>query len=307
MKFVVVNPASASGRTGKSWPEIRSRLADAIGPFDFALTAAPGDATRLTHDAVRAGAKTIIAVGGDGTINEAINGLCLGNHGSTTDILFGAVTSGTGGDFARSFNNGKNIRAAVDHLKAGRVQTIDLGRVRYTKDDGAEAVRWSNNISSFGFSGEVVRAVDASRMTKMLGGKLSFLWNSFTQLRKYTGREVEITIDNHAPIVIDICTAAICNGRYFGGGMMVAPNADPSDGSLDIIVIRQKPPLPLADLRLLYTGAHLTHPNVSEMRGRRITARPLCPLPVALEIEGESLGRLPATFEVVPSALRILC
>ena len=304
--FVVVNPAAAGGRAGKHWPKISRELQDAIGAFDALLTTKPGEATKLVRDAVAGGARTVIAVGGDGTINEAVNGLCDGENAPLENVTFGFVMYGTGGDFRRSFDVPKGVSAAIERLKGGRSQVIDLGRLRYTAPDGTSALRWFNNISSFGFSGEVVRAVNAARYSKLLGGKFSFFWNSFLELRKYQGCKVDISIDGKT-VTENVCTAAICNGRFFGGGMMMAPNAVLDDGSFDVVIVKQDPPLTIFDMRLLYSGAHLKHPNVSVYRGRKIEAKPLSNVPIYLDVEGEAPGSLPASFEVVPRALRVRC
>jgi YegS/Rv2252/BmrU family lipid kinase len=304
--FVVVNPAAAGGKAGRHWPRISRDLKNAIGDFDSALTTKSGEATSIVRNAVVGGAKTVIAVGGDGTINEAINGLCNGENSPASDVSFGFVMYGTGGDFRRSFDLPKGVHAGIERLKSGRVQTIDLGRLRYTSANGAQSLRWFNNIASFGFSGEVVRAVNAARFSKLLGGKFSFLWNSFLELRKYQGCKVDITVDGKT-IPENICTVAVCNGRFFGGGMKMAPDAVLDDGSFDVVVVRQEPPLTIFDMRLLYSGAHLSHPNVSVYRGSRIEAKPLSNAPIYLDVEGEAPGSLPATFEVVPRALRIRC
>lgn len=304
--FVVVNPAAGGGRAGKYWPKISRELADAIGPFASALTTKSGEAATLVRDAIKQGAKTVIAVGGDGTINEAINGMCVSGSAPPKDAAFGFLMIGTGGDFRRSFDLPRSVSASITRLKAGREQTIDLGRLVYTNPGGASATRWFNNIASFGFSGEVVRAVNAARYSKLLGGKFSFLWNSFLELRKYQGCKVDITIDGKT-IPEEICTVAVCNGRFFGGGMMMAPNAALDDGAFDVVVVRQNPPLTIFDMRLLYSGAHLNHPNVSVYRGKKIEAKPVSNAPVYLDVEGEAPGSLPATFEVVPNALRICC
>lgn len=303
--FVVVNPAAAGGRAGKHWPKISGELAAAIGKFDSALTAKTGDATTLVRSAIANGAKSVIAVGGDGTINEAVNGLCNG-EAPGSDINFGFVMYGTGGDFRRSFDIPKGVSAAIERLKSGRTQVIDLGRLSYTAPNGMPAQRWFNNISSFGFSGEVVRAVNAARFSRLLGGKFSFLWNSILELRKYQGCKVDITIDGNT-VSENVCTAAVCNGRFFGGGMMMAPNAVLDDGSFDVVIVRQDPPLTIFDMRLLYSGAHLKHPNVKVYRGKKVEAKPLSNVPIYLDVEGEAPGSLPATFEVVPRALRVRC
>jgi len=304
--FVAVNPASAGGRTGRLWPRIAIELKSAIGEYDFAFSAAPGGATAIVRDAIAAGAKRIIAVGGDGTINEAINGLCAGDVPPQPDILFGAVTSGTGGDFRRSFGMRSGYRGSIERLRNAKATLIDLGLLVRQQAGGQSDYRWFNNIASFGFSGEVIRAVNEARWSRMLGGKVAFLVHSLRELRRFEGRHVELTIDGETAS-LDICTVAICNGRYFGGGMMIAPEADTADGLFDVIVVLQNPPLPMLDLRLLYRGAHLGHRNIRVFRGARIVARALSNRPVRLEVEGEAVGLLPAEFRLVPRALNFLC
>lgn len=304
--FVVVNPASANGRTDKHWPRMMPALEDAIGPFDFAMTTGRGTATGIVAEALGRGARTVIAVGGDGTINEALNGLCNGETPPPADVVFGIVTSGTGGDFRRSFDIPPGPAAAIARLKRGETKRIDLGRLHFADVTGTAVTRWFSNIASFGFSGEVIRAVDEARFSRYFGGKISFLWNSVVELHRYAGCKVELKVDDTV-ITDDFCTVAICNGKYFGGGMMIAPDAGPADGIFDVVAIRQHPPVTLLDLRLLYSGAHLSHPNVFVLRGKRVEARALSNTPVRLDVEGEGPGGLPARFELVPAALNFRC
>jgi diacylglycerol kinase (ATP) len=303
--FVAVNPASAGGRTGRLWPRMANELEAAIGRYDHAFSAMPGGTSAIVRDAVAAGATRIIAVGGDGTINEAINGLCDGEAPPRADIVFGTVTSGTGGDFRRTFGIGSSYRGSIARLRDAKPSPIDLGLLVRRSADGQPDYRWFNNIASFGFSGEVIRAVNEARWSRMFGGKVAFLVNSMRELRRFEGRQVELLIDG-VTTSFDICTVAICNGRYFGGGMMIAPNAEPDDGLFDVIVVLQNPPLPMLDLRLLYRGSHIGHRNVRVFRGARIVAHALSNRPVRLEVEGEAAGLLPAEFRMVPRALNFL-
>ena len=302
--FVVVNPAAAGGRAGKHWPRISRELKSAIGDFDSALTKRPGEASALVRNAIANGAKTVIAVGGDGTINEAVNGLSNTDALPPGDVSFGFVMYGTGGDFRRSLDFPKGVSAAIERLKSGRTQVIDLGRLSYTAPNGTKAQRWFNNISSFGFSGEVVRAVNAARFSKLLGGKFSFFWNSFIELRKYQGCKVDITIDGKT-ISENVCTAAICNGRFFGGGMQVAPGADPADGARDLTLWQG---FGLRDFvlqrRRIYDGTHVRLPGTRT--GRILRLRAESDERVAVDLDGEALGQLPLEIEVLPAALTLL-
>jgi YegS/Rv2252/BmrU family lipid kinase len=306
MTLVIINPASAGGRTRSAWPAISRALKAAVGRFDTAWTNGPGDGLVLARGAVEAGRRRIIAVGGDGTVNEAINGLCVTERGPPADVVFSVVPSGTGSDFQRTFG-AFDAEPSIARLKAPQIRRIDLGRLAFQDHAGRPSVRWFCNVASFGLSGAVDMAINKARFSKLLGGKFAFFWNTYLTMRRYGGSEVEIAIDNHEPLRETISTVAVANGRFFGGGMMIAPQADPADGLLDVIVIRQSPPIRLSDMKLVYTGAHLGHPRVAALRGKRIVAHPVSTEPVLLDVDGEAPGCLPATFDIVPKALSLQC
>lgn len=311
MKFVVYNPRSAGGRTGREWDRIATHLRGAIGAFSDAATRARDEATLLVRDAIRRGARHVIAVGGDGTINEAVNGLFADDLTIAPDVEFGFVAHGTGGDFRRTFDIASGIEPACARLASGSMRRIDLGRIRFVDERGRPAVRHFNNIASLGLSGATARAVNNAVWSRgLLGERALFHFHSVRELLRYRFAGVRLSIDGMPVEPGPIATIVVANGRYFGGGMLVAPDALPDDGVFDVIVVRGRSKRELiAALNLVYTGDHLSHPAVTLMRGRRIDVAPLdhAPEPVLLEIDGESPGRLPASFEVLPSALTLRC
>ncbi len=299
---VVVNPNSQGGRLGKRWAE----LADTIGrafPFDDVHTKAPGDATRLTREALQAGAERVIAIGGDGTVNEVVNGFF---DGSGTPIApeasFGLIPFGTGGDFRRTFRLPTETAEAAAVIAANQRRKIDVGRLEFRATSGGTVTRMFANIASFGVSGVVDRLVNESG--KKLG-RLSFLWATARATLSYKNQRVQLVFDGKDRVEATINTVAVANGRYFGGAMMVAPNAEVDDGVFDVVAMGD---LGFGDLltsgRRLYKGTHLTMDKVTTRRAKVVEAEGVDPRAVIeLDIDGESPGRLPARFEIVPAAL----
>jgi diacylglycerol kinase (ATP) len=294
--FVVVNPRSSGGRTGREWPAIERALRSAYPHMTLAITRARGEATELVREALIDGHLEIIAVGGDGTINEAMNGF---------------FTSGTGGDFRKTFGIAPGAAAAIARLKEAPVRAIDVGRLSCLSRNGEPVMRYFINIGSFGMSGVIVDAVNRARIARLFGGSFAFAFHSAVGLLSYRERTVRIRIDGDYDEIASISTVAVANGQYFGGGMRVAPNARPDDGLFDVIVMGGAPKSrALAELKQIYTGDHLKNPAVRVVRGRKVTAAPVAETrgrAVLIEVDGESAGRLPATFEILPRALNLRC
>ncbi len=304
---VVVNPKSQGGRLGKRWAEHADILQRAF-PFDDVQTKGPGDATLLTRDALRAGAERIIAIGGDGTINEVVNGFFENGVPIAPEASFGLVPFGTGGDFRRTMMIPTEIADAAAVIAANHRKQIDVGRLELTHRDGTRGVRMFANIASFGVSGVVDRLVNESG--KKLG-RLSFAYATARATWSYKNQRVQLVFDGDTKgrVEATINTVAIANGKYFGGGMMVAPDAQLDDGQFDVIALGD---FTFGDLvksgRRIYKGTHLSMDKVTTRRARVIEAEPVDPNGIVeLDGDGEPLGRLPARFEIVPSALWMVC
>ncbi|HSC19429.1 MAG TPA: diacylglycerol kinase family protein [Rhizomicrobium sp.] len=309
--FVVVNPRSGNGRTAREWPDIERALRLIYGGLTVAHTEKRGQATGLVRNAIQQGYENIVAVGGDGTINEAVNGFFDEEGPIAPDTVFSFVTSGTGGDFRKSFGIEAGWSAGVARLANANVSHVDVGRVSCLSPAGVNLIRHFINIASFGLSGAVVDSVNRARVAKLFGGRFAFALHSAVDLLTYRSRPVRIRIDDVFDDIVLISTVAVANGRYFGAGMNVAPNARPDDGLFDIIVMSGAPRTEaMAGMKLLYTGEHLTLPHVRAYRGQTLTASPVEETrgrPVLIDLDGESGGRIPATFEILPGALRLRC
>ena len=295
MSVVIVNPSSAGGSTGDAWPQIASDLRTHFGAFKVLFTKQRGDAATLANEAARKGAQFIIACGGDGTISEVANGILS----SGKDAELGILPSGTGGDFRRTLEIPARTRDAAKMLRTGRSVRIDVGRISYVDTNGNDAKRYFVGVASCGMSTKVierVKADDASYASALLK----------TAMRNEPVRLVVQLDDSHERhlVVSNLC---IANARYFGGGMKIAPDAKLADGKFDVIAVGDLSALKIfTSAPRVYTGAHLSMPEVSHALARKITVRAADrEAEVALEVDGELPGRLPATFQIIPEALRV--
>lgn len=308
----IVNPNSSRGRLARAWPEVHARLQAALGPVEVAFTDAPMAAARLTREALRDGVELVIACGGDGTNNEVVNGFFEPPAPGGPDVRVGegaalsVLMLGTGGDFRKTFGAAGDVDAQVRRIAEGTPRPLDVGRVDYVADDGSPAARYFINIASFGVSGVVDREVNRARLTKLFGGKFTYFAATVRGLLRYRPTEVVMRVDDGPELKLVVNTAAVCNGRYFGGGMHVAPMADPGDGRLEVIVMHDMGILDLLkDPNAIYRGEHLHMPKVRHLSGTRVEARAPAGAEVLLDIDGEAPGRLPATFTVLPGALTL--
>jgi YegS/Rv2252/BmrU family lipid kinase len=304
--FVVVNPNSANRRTGREWPEISRAIKEVIGDFEVLKTRAPGEATRITREALKSGFRMIVSVGGDGTHNEVVNGFFNLEGGkpvpANPDAVLAVVTKGTGGDFRKSLKIGKDIEPAIQVLKNGKDRLIDAGMLTLTNHQNEKVTRFFINIASFGIGGEVDDRVN--RQTKVLGGKLSFLRGAAVATILYKNKHVRISIDGEKKWEGRVYNAAVANGQYFGGGMWVAPEAKLDDGLFDIVVMGDMSfGEILAGGTKIYQGKHLEHPKVQVFRGR--VAEAVSEEKVLLDVDGEQPGRIPSVFSIIPKSIRI--
>lgn len=300
---VVVNPASAGGRTARHWPAIRAALERAGVAFDHRLTTGPGDATAIAAEALRRGAERIVAVGGDGTLNEVVNG-CFAADGvplrpSATVAL---VPSGTGGDFRRTLGIPTAFDACAALLAADHRRPLDVGRIDY--DGGESRRRYFVNIADCGIGGEVVARVN--RSGKQGSGKLTFLYHSLVALLTFPGTRLRVKVDDRVRHG-RFGNVVVANGRYFGGSMLVAPQADCGDGLFDVVLFAHRPRVrALTEIRRLYDGSHLGRPGVELLRGERVVITPLDVVrPAQFDVDGEQVGQAPAELVCLRHALRV--
>jgi YegS/Rv2252/BmrU family lipid kinase len=305
--FVIVNPSSGGGKTGRVFDAVRRVIERRIGAVDVEFTSEPGHGIALARRAAVEGRTPIVAVGGDGTLHEVVNGVL----DSGRDVAVGYVGQGTGGDFRRTLGIAHRLDAYVDALARGRTRTIDAGRVRYEAFDGGSRSRWFLNILSVGMGGLVDRRV--ARTSRALGGRVAYLVASLGALAASRRGRIRCTVrlaGKSDERVVTGYMIAICNGRFFGSGMHVAPMATPDDGRFEVVTMDAESKVAFAAFsRHIYAGTHLGAAGTDHFGCDRIRLelenRDIRDV-FLLDVDGEPLGCLPVEIELVPKALRIV-
>lgn len=302
--LAVINEHAGGGAMADIFRRLEQPLRGAIGDFDVAFTDRPGHAVGIVREALAEGYQRIISGGGDGTLNECVNGFFdADGEPISPEASLALLSGGTGGDFRKTVGL-RSSDDALAALKAGRTKRIDVGRVRFVGDDGASGTRHFVNIASFGMSGLVDRNVVAF---KQFGGTIAYLGATLKSMWGWRNPTVTLTLDDEALAPQPIVTVAVANGRYFGGGMMVCPDAELDSGVFEVGVLGDLSRLELMLLsRAMYTGQHVHNPKVSMHRAAVVDALPEGGQKVYLDIDGEPLGMLPARFELLPATLELV-
>src|SRR3954454_13152686 len=291
----LVNPASGNGGTGKRWPELAHRAAGLGLTGETLFSERPGHLIELARQAVDGGAELVVAAGGDGTLNEVVNGV------AGRDVDLARIPLGTGMDFGRTYGIPTDFDDAVRVALTGEPRTIDAGRVRYRTWGGEDAERWFANVGSVGMSGAVAQR--ANGMSKELGGKLTFFYALTLVFFEWENTELRVQLDGGSRTA-RMHDVVVANGVWHGGGMKLAPDASPDDGLFDVVLIGDVGKVDfLTTAPKIYKGTHVAHPKVSVERSARVTVDAAEHLPI--EVEGEQVGTTPAVFELVPGALRV--
>lgn len=299
---VIVNPASRNGQTGKVWPNLSEKMKASGFAHQWEMTTGPGDGGRIAREAVQQGFDRIIAVGGDGTVNEVINGLFENDRLINPDLVFGVLSMGTGGDFIKAVSIPGGMEDAIHYLTCNRVERVDIGKARFVGNDGQITDRYFLNIADLGLGAETVDRVNHT--TKAFGGFVSFLWGTLVSLLHYRNKAAEITIDGGETFKAQLTLCAIANGTHFGGGMNIAPLAKLNDGLFDVVLCQSfsKPEI-MVNLKRLYGGTHLNHPKVRFLRATKVKIS--SPEKLLLEMDGEQPGVAEVEFSILPAALNL--
>jgi len=299
--MVIVNPSSAGGANGRRWASTESCLRRVLATFEHAFTNGPGHATHLARQALLDGTELVVAVGGDGTLNEVASGFFEGERPLAPEAALAVVPIGTGSDFARTLGN-DSIEAACARLGGRDSRLIDVGHARFMDRDGATRERVFLNVASFGCSGRIAREI--SPRIKRFSGPLAYGVATLRTLMSYRDQPVSISLDGRPAELFPVTACAFCNGRYFGGGMQVAPQARFDDGQFDVILWSG---FGLADFvrkgRSLYNGTHVQEAGTRVFHARQATA--MSTAEVEFELDGEGVGLLPVQLKILLNALRL--
>jgi diacylglycerol kinase (ATP) len=295
----LVNPASANGSTGRRWPAIEKRAGVAGLVGETLMSEGPGHLVELTERAAGDGPGLLVAVGGDGTVHEVVNGLIRSGRAGEVDLA--VLSRGTGKDFVRSLRIPGGLDEAIETVRTGRTRAVDVGLARFTGLDGLPAEAYFANFAGAGISGSIARRANAS--SKALGGKASFMWSTMAVFMRWKSADVTVDIDG-SPRSGRMFEVLAMNGDYTAGGMWMAPDAKADDGLFDVVLIGDVTKLDFAlTFPKIYRGRHVGHPKIEHLKGRAVSVDSVTPLPLALD--GEQPGTTPVTFEIVPHALRL--
>lgn len=300
--YFIVNPIAGHGRASRVWPEVSAAFRSRGVAFDEGITGGPGDAAELAARAVRAGYRLVVSVGGDGTLNEVVNGLFVDGAPDPTRTTLGIISCGTGCDLVKTLGIPRGI-GGVEALFSNESLLMDVARATFRAPDGERRCRYFANAADLGVGVEITARVN--RGSKRLGGFLSFAISAVTSLVRSRPREIRVAFDDEPETKYLTDLIIVANGRYAGGGMMFAPRAEISDGLLDVVALE-----PVSRLQLLldifpkvYSGRHLGHRKVIFRQARRLVVS--APEPLGLEMDGELPGEAPAEISVLPRALRV--
>lgn len=295
---VIINPVAGAYSTRRKWPRINKQLGHIGLDFDHEFTERAGHAAELARAAADNGYRCIVAVGGDGTVNEVANGVLSAN---SRDIALGVIGTGTGSDFIRSMGIPRNYDSACAALVGSRRRQIDVGVVEY-RNNGLKSRRFFLNVAGVGFDATVVAATE--HLPKYFGGTIPYLAGLLRCLFSYRNKPIELHLEEKVRD-IRILTVTIANGCYFGGGMHVAPQARVDDGLLDVVTIGDIGKFELLKaLPMVYSGTHVAHPKVRMEKARHIAIE--SPEQLLVHADGELVGTCPASFWLMPAALSIV-
>jgi diacylglycerol kinase (ATP) len=295
---IIANPASGRGRSEAKLRGIESTLREWGLEYRILPTTGPGHAAEAAAAALRDGDRFLVAAGGDGTVHEVVNGMFAGDRPIAPDAVLGVLAAGSGCDFVKSFGIPGDAVRAARHLTGDAVRTIDVGKVTVA-DGAATTVKYFSNIAEAGLGGAVVAR--ASRLPAALA-RARYFFGFWLTLPRFRPATVRLDADGQAFEWL-AHNVVVANCRFYGGGMQISPKSEPDDGRLDVLVMTGPKSDAYTTLPRMYRGTHLPHRNIAELRASRVTIETDVPYPV--EADGEVLGTTPATFEVIPGALRL--
>lgn len=301
---VIVNPESDKGRTKKRWRYIKESLKSFIKDFKYEFTERPLQAIEISRVAIKEGSELIVGVGGDGTMNEIANGFYENKRIINPQAALGIVPSGTGCDFTRSLNIPLRLKNALKAITQAPSSWIDIGMVRFRNHSGEDEERFFLNVADFGIGGEVVRRVNQNRMKRKASSYLRCLLSTFLA---YKNKRIKIKVDGQDIPLEEYLVGTVSNGKIFGKGMKIAPEAKLDDGLFDVVLVKGMKALEFfRNVWRIYAGSHLSHPKISLLRGQKVEAfAESDEEEVLIEVDGEQVGKLPAVFEIIARGLLV--
>jgi len=299
---VIVNPIAGGYLVSREWPRISRQLRDISLTFDHVFTEGPGHAIEIAKQAADSGYHYLIAVGGDGTVNEVVNGILY--SANSERVTLGIVSSGTACGLARSLNISQDYVSACSLLAGQRRAIIDVGVAQCWSQDRL-VQRFFVNVADVGFGAAIVDAW--KNLPKRFGHRINYTLRTVEGLRRlltYRNKGVRLSVENEVE-VISSCAVIVANGHYLAENIQIAPHARLDDGLLDVVIVGDVNKSELLKIwPALYSGNHITHPKIKQRKTRAITVESYEQLLV--EVDGDVLGESPASFWILPSALTVV-
>lgn len=295
---VIVNPLSARGKTGLRWQTLKEIITHYFKEFKFIFTEKPRQATEMAREFLKEGYDLIIGVGGDGTLNEITNGYFIddSNRAVNEDASLGIVPSGTGSDFIRFLKIPRDFKKSVALIKNSQTRKIDVGKISFKNAKEESRSRYFINIADFGLGAEVIKRIATLPALKRTA--LLYYKGLLSTIKSYKSSKVKILLDDSEEIEGHFLAGAVANGRMFGGGMIIAPEAEPDDGSFDVVLIEDMKRFEIIrNSLLLYNGKILKHPKVTMRRAKNVKV--FSDEEVQIEYDGELGTVLPAEFSII--------
>lgn len=304
--LVVVNLHAGSKKCMNDWPKIQKYLEAASFNMHIVFSERKFHAMQLVHELVDTeGFSKIIVVGGDGTLNEVVNGIFKQKRFKTSEISIGMITVGTGNDWARMYEMPESYKKQVKLIENGYTFLQDVGQVQYLYSDDTEK-RYFINIAGMGYDALVAQKTNLMK-ERGKGGPVAYLVNLISGLFQYKSLFLTIVADGKQVFSGKVFSMSIGICKYNGGGMMQLPKAIPDDGLFDIMILRKTNKYRIVtNIKNLYDGSFLSMPEVSYYNGKNVTINSKPEKRLYLETDGESLGHSPLNFEIIPKSIRLV-
>ena len=294
---VIVNPAAGANSTQRKWPGIHNLLKQSGLSFDFQFTESRGHGIELAKAAASDGYRYLVAVGGDGTVHEVANGIL--EAGNPQETFLGIICTGTGSDFSRTIGVSREFPDACSSLTNPRRVLIDVGSVKY-QQNGQSLQRYFINYAGIGIDAEVVRATE--RFPKFFGGTVPYLTGLVGSFIGYRNKPVVLQIGNRVAERARVLSVVVANGRYYGGGMQIAPEAKTDDSLFDLVIVGDIGKFDLIKtMPRVYKGTHLTHPKVRLEKETSVAIQ--SSRKFLVHADGELLGEGPVSFSLIEKGL----
>jgi len=298
---LIVNPNAGSGKCKKNWPTIQKLLKRAKLETEIEFTERKGHAIEITKQFIKKGFHKLIVVGGDGTLNEVVNGIFTQNEAEPKSMVLGMVPVGTGNDWCRTFHVPTKYIDAIKLIRDEKTVVQDIGLVDFHNNTFPN--RYFANVAGIGFDATVAHSANKLK-DQGKGNALSYMLILLKTLLKYNSKPMQLKVGEQANYKERMFSIGIGIGKYNGGGMKQLPNAIANDGLLDITIIKKISKWTvIKELKNLYDGSFLSHPKIDALQDTTIS---FAENQLKIEADGESVGQGPRNFSILTKALRVV-